>query len=367
MLYFRFERVSVMARITALLLLALLIPSKSVQSAESISFDGGQIVVPPEIVEGAKKEGQVRIRSSMTPEDFAIFVKPFQKKVPFLRVRNTKADGRARFGKTVTEFRHGRIIADIVSGISGGIPNMIKYDMFTDLSNLPTFKVYDDVVKDKQGRWIARWMPGWGIAYRTDKVSKNEIRTWEDLLNPKWGDRIATANKPHLLPHIMWAVLGPERTKNFLKRFFANKKLQLRKEGSGTVVTLLAAGEYDILFSGLDREARRFADRGAPVAWTFPEGPYFGPMPGSLMIVKGSPRTNAAKLFMIYWNSKEGQIAQFKANRATPAHPELRSDRKYVQFPEEQLTRKIVTPSREVLLKGLKKTQKYWKKLWLGD
>ncbi len=360
-------RVGFLVGWVVVLLLALWAPAANAQSMTRVTFDDGQIVVPPKIVEAAKKEGEVRIRSSLTPEDFAIFVKPFQKKVPFLRVRNTKADGRARFGKTITEFRHGRIIADIVSGISGGIPNMIKYDMFTDLSDLSVFQVYDDAAKDKKGRWIARWMPGWGIAYRTDRVSKDEIRTWEDLLNPKWGDRIATANKPHLLPHIMWAVLGPERTKAFLKRFFANKKLQLRKEGSGTVVTLLAAGEYDVLFTGLDREARRYADKGAPVAWTFPEGPYFGPMAGSLMIVKGSPRTNAAKLFLSYWNSKEGQIAQFKSNRSTPAHPELRRNPKFVQFPKEQIGRKIVTPSRVKLLAGLKDTQKYWKKLWLGD
>ena len=82
------------------------------------------------------------------------------------------------------------------------------------------------------------------------------------------------------------------------------------------MVTLLGAGEFDVLFTGLDREVRRLADRGVPVAWTFPEGPYFGPLPGSMMIVRGTPRVNAAKLFLTYWSSKEGQPKYAHTSRA---------------------------------------------------
>ena len=224
----------------------------------------------PAIVEGAKKEGKVVVRGSIRPKDWQKFIAPFKEKVPFVEIEYTSAPFRRRVRKTVTEFRAGRVSADIVTGIMGAIPEFAKLDMLANISDLPTYGMYGSQLKDKDGRWIARQTLFWGVAYRTDRVKKEEVDTWDDLLKPEWGQRLATANKPHLLPHILWADWGPEKAKAWLKKFFATG-LQLRKEGSGAVANLLAAGEYDVLFTVHGRAIRRLANKGSPVAWTFHE------------------------------------------------------------------------------------------------
>lgn len=343
----------------------LLIATAAHTGAAPITFDNGEIVVPSEIVEGAKREGKVVIRSSIDPPEWEKFVKSFKEKVPFIKVEHTKAPFKGRVRKTIIEYRAGRVIADIITGITGGIPTLLKLDMMTDISDIPTFRLYDKGLKEKNGRWIARQITFWGIGYRTDRVSKGQLRTWDDIVNPKWGPRLATANKPHLLPHILWSVWGPERTKAWLKRLFATG-MQFRKEGSGAVARLLSAGEFDVLFSTHAREIRSQAEQGAQVAWTFPEGPVY-PLPGFMVLLKGSPHPNAAKLFLTYWTSKEGQIAQFKVVRTIPVHPGLMGKSKYLSWPEELANRKVIIGPVEERLKVLRATRKFWKKLWLGD
>lgn len=328
-----------------------------------VAFDDGSIVVPPNIVEGAMREGEVRIRGTMEPPEWAEYVKPFQQRVPFVRASFTRADGAARWGRVVMEHRAGKVIADVVTGLSGGIPQMVQYGMLEDLRDLPTFAVYDQ--KDPQGRWIATFITSWGIGYRTDRASKKELRSWEDLVNAKWGKRLAIGDKPNLTPHVMWALWGPEKTKNWLTRLFAVKP-QLRKEGAGMLVKLLAAGEYDIIFPVHDREVRSAARAGAPVAWTFPEGPYFAADPSDTGIIKGSPNLNAAKLFLTYMTSKEGQLLEHKITGTVPAHRELTNDARFLPWPEEQLGRKVVTPLVLERMQALKETTEFWKKLMLG-
>lgn len=328
-----------------------------------VTFDDGAIVVPAKIVEGAVREGEVRIRGTMEPPEWAEYVKPFQRKVPFVKARFTRADGAARWGRVVMEHRAGKVIADIVTGLSGGIPQMIQYGMLEDLRDVPTFPLYEH--KDAQGRWIGTFVTDWGIGYRTDRLSKKELRTWEDLVNPKWGKRLAIGDKPNLTPHVMWSVWGPEKTKDWLRRLFAVKP-QLRKEGAGMLVKLLAVGEYDVIFPVHGREVRSVAKTGSPIAWTFPEGPYFGPDPSDTGIIKGSPNVNAAKLFLTYMTSKEGQVLEHKVSGTIPAHPELAKDPRFLPWPEEQLGRKIVTPPALDRVEALKETTEFWKKLMLG-
>ena len=339
--------------------------SLTVAQGQEVSFDGGALKVSPDVVEGAKKEGKVVVRGSMRPKDWNKFIAPFKEKVPWLEIEYTSAPFRRRVQKTVTEFRAGRVAADIVTGIMGAIPEFSKLDMLGNISDLPTYAMYGPQLKDKHGRWIARQTLFWGVAYRTDRVKKEEIRTWDDLLKPEWGQRLATANKPHLLPHILWADWGPEKAKAWIKNFFATG-LQLRKEGSGAVANLLAAGEYDVLFTVHGRAIRRLADKGSPVAWTFPEGPVYQ-YPSYMCAIKQGPNPNAARLLLTYWTSREGQLNQFKADGTLPVHPELLGKRQFVSWPDELSGRELAVVPIDKRLAALPATRKFWKQQWLGQ
>jgi ABC-type Fe3+ transport system substrate-binding protein len=53
-----------------------------------------------------------------------------------------------------------------------------------------------------------------------------------------------------------------------------------------------------------------------------------------MAILKGSPNIHAARVFANWLLSKEGQIAQFRADRATPIHKDLQT-KTFLMFPDE--------------------------------
>ena len=131
------------------------------------------------------------------------------------------------------------------------------------------------------------------------------------------------------------------------------------------MLSLLAAGEFDVILNAHGRGVKKLAKKGARIAWTFPRGPVFVSI-STVGAVKNSPHPNAAKLFLTYWTSKEGQIARYEIEGHPPTHPDLISNPKYLAWPDEFANRKIIVPSLEERFKALRAARKYWKKLWLG-
>jgi hypothetical protein len=101
-------------------------------------------------------------------------------------------------------------------------------------------------------------------------------------------------------------------------------------------------------------------DKGAPIAWHCPEPV---PMTISEMIVVKGGNTNASLMFVNWFMSKEGQVAQFSADQAPPVHKDLQTP-EFLAFPEEILGRPVAYLEPAVLENDLEKLLKFWDPLW---
>jgi len=183
------------------------------------------------------------------------------------------------------------------------------------------------------------------------------------VTNPIWRNgNLALANRPQLWALNLWDAKGENWTKNFLTKLFTELKPQLRKEGLNIMPQLAAAGEFYAAIPSSPARTSQMVRDGAPVGFTCPE-----PAPAStasVLILKGARNLHAARLFVNWLLSKEGQIAQFASKRFIPIHDELQQTR-FVPFGEEILGKKVSYSTPSLRADVLPKVYEFWNNLWL--
>lgn len=145
-----------------------------------------------------------------------------------------------------------------------------------------------------------------GVAYNTDKVSPDDLRDWEDLLDPALKGRIVMADPNSILAWTeLLRVLKEEYGEEYLEDLGAQDLQKVDSAIPGT--QQVAAGESLVAFPSLPSVVNPLKDANAPV-----DIAHFTPTTGVAQytaVAEGSPHPNAALLFVDYLMSEEGQIA----------------------------------------------------------
>jgi ABC-type Fe3+ transport system substrate-binding protein len=147
-------------------------------------------------------------------------------------------------------------------------------------------------------------------------------------------------------------------------RVFSTLKPQLRKESSSGMMKLLGLGEFDFMFPAADSLIKREVDRGLPIAYHCPD-----PVPVTdvnIGIFKGSPSANAARVFVNWALSKEGQLAAYHYAELSPAHVELGGQRTLMAFPDEIIGKKFAFRNQAVA-RATPDILAAWNKMWLAS
>jgi ABC-type Fe3+ transport system substrate-binding protein len=137
----------------------------------------------------------------------------------------------------------------------------------------------------------------------------------------------------------------------------------LRKEGLNALLELTAAGEFDAVIPANASSVQQKLPSGAPLGFFCPE-----PVPASVeeaIILKRAPHGNAAKIFLNWTLSKEGQIFDFASSSSAPVHSGLRR-RESLPFADEILGKEISYRDPLVQFEVLPRLEEYWNNLWLG-
>ncbi len=339
-------------------------PTKAPEPTKTAPKD--ELDIPQAWIDGAKKEGKLKFMSTVSPSDMAEILAEFKNKYPYIKdIEYTKASHEVRAVRTLVEFKQGRVVTDVMTGLGGTMSHYKEAKALIDLREFPTYAGFGNNFKDPEGHWMAKNLAYWGIAINTNLVKKADYpKTWEDLaVNPRWKDKaLGIGNRPQLFVLMLWKHWGPEKTKKWDLDLFENQSPQLRKEGMNAMITLLSAGEFHMNFPAATYRVKQLADKGAPVIWYTPEPVLTAG--GEIAILRGSPNPNAGKIFLNWFTSKEGQAISFKHSFLAPAHPELRTP-EFATYPEQQLNRTYShrMPMDEVLIQP--EIEVFWKKLWL--
>jgi iron(III) transport system substrate-binding protein len=322
-----------------------------------------ELAIPASLLEAARREGKVVFLSSIDKEPANQVFEVFRRRFPGIEPQYQEASEEARTVRTLTEFKAGRTRGDVVMGVGGFMAEYKLAKAMVPLDDLPALANYDPPYRDPQADWVGVRTQFWGIGYNTDKVRTADLpRSWEDLTDARWRGRIAVVDRPQLWAQQLWKHWGPERTNEFLQKLFANNP-QRRKEGLDAAANLMAAGEFDLVVPAAPYRIQNLVERAATVGWFSPE-----PIPvaaSEMVILQRSPNPNAAKVFVNWFISREGQAALVKADFNAPAHPGLRSDREYLgMFADSILGRRWVMRVPEDEEHILPEVRKAWQPLW---
>jgi iron(III) transport system substrate-binding protein len=324
-----------------------------------------ELTMPPAWIDGVKKEGELKILASWDPRQFREMSAPFRERYPFVKIQYTRGSLHDRGIKTLMAYKGGRVLADVIASSSNTWVDFKEIDGLVDLRALPNFALLPNENRDAHGLWIGQKIAYRCMAYNTKLIKQSDLpKTWDELVtNPVWRNgNLAIPDIPSIWLSMLWDANGEAWATDFMTKLFTVVKPQLRKEGSSAVVGLTAAGETPAFIGAADYRVREYAQKGAPVSYHCPE-----PVPmgvSQLMMLKGGQAPNGAFLFLNWFLSKEGQLAQFVGDHSIPVHKDLEQDARFLPFPDQVLGKKIALRDEEKIRTELPKLMEIYGPLW---
>jgi iron(III) transport system substrate-binding protein len=335
---------------------------------EASILDGSEeeLRVPQAWIEGAKKEAPVILYDTTSPKDWQRIYRIFTARYPAIKIEHSQVNTSARrFVLPLTAYGEGRVVVDVIAALSGNASLFREADALEDLSVLPNYKKLPAYGRQPDNITVGSRIQYWCMSYNTDKVKPAELpRDWDDLVaSDRFADgKLMLGNRPNDWLLYVWHVRGDEWGRRFTQNLFERLHPQFRKEGLNALVKLTALGEGEITVPQAMQRVGDAVRAGAPVGYHCPE-----PVPFVLTemgLMKHSPRTNGAKIFMNWTIAKEGQIAQFWANRSSPSREDLH-DRRFLDFPDAIGGKQMVTlppDPAELTAKVAATWNHYWQK-----
>jgi iron(III) transport system substrate-binding protein len=290
------------------------------------------------LVEKAKEEGKLVAYLAMNAAGAVTVQATFEKKFPQIKVDLVRAGAPAMLQRVLTEYRGGKIFADVVLGFGfihyelGQLKLLARYES-------PERPNYVAQFKDKDGFWTNVIPIVHTIAYNPKMLQPAELPVrYTDLLLPKWKGKAGMNSNNIMFLAAMMTHFGKEDGMDFLQKLAAQAP-QVR--GGGTLLTtLVAAGEFPLAFSINENNVENFKLKGAPIDWVRVADPLYGELV-PIGIMAGAPHPNAARLFVDYTLSREGQEL-FRNLGKVPARndvvPKFNIDRDKIKMipPEEE-------------------------------
>lgn len=268
------------------------------------------------LIEGAKKEGALMWYTSTSIEDVKGLFDLFNKKYPFIKTEFVNAGSARLFNRILNETRAGKVYFDLVA-VRGLETQMLVKGSFLQPYMSPESSAYPAGFKDPKGHWVDYFDAYNVIGFNTKQVPKDQApKSWEDLLNPRWKGKIALDDGMYSWYGAMHLAWGRERAQNYMKAL-AKQDIQLRG-GQTLIAQLMAAGEFPIGMV-LAHRMERMKEQGAPVDWATTLDPITVSL-HPIGVSTKAPHPNAAKLFIDFVLSKEGQQTVLAIGR-TPARP----------------------------------------------
>ena len=274
------------------------------------------------ILEGAKKEGRLVLYTGMETDESSLFTKEFAKKYPFIKPEIFRSSGEKVQARFIVEHRANTHLADIFQ------TSIVQVYQLKNAAMLARYvseeaPAYADGFKDVQGHWTAFYQIPYVIGYNTRMVAaKDAPASYEDLLNPKWKGLISLETEEYQWFYHLMQIMGRDKGLDFMRKF-AGQNLQMRK-GHTLLAQLVAAGESALATVVYSNRVERMKATGAPIDWVRFKGPTITAI-NAIAIPDRAPHANAARLFVDYVLSKEGQ-SLLRGLRRIPARSDIAPD-----------------------------------------
>ena len=322
-----------------------------------------ELAVPQAMIDGAKKEGLIKIRLTVAEKLFDKVWKVFAARYPGISYEYVRGIGPERAVVALVAFKRGTYVSDVVGSFDVLLDEYEQAKALGKIDDLPAWKNPPD--EFKAWNFASYRQEHWGVGWNTKTVKREELpKTWDDLIaNPRWhnGKVGMAVNANTWIPSLAGA-FGQKWADDYMEAIFNKLKPQLRKERLSMLPQLNNLGEFDLGIPAGDFIYKVQQDRGMNISVHFPE-----PVPNTaapIGVLEGNPHPNASRLFVNWVLSKEGQIALHVYDEEIPSHTGLPAE-KFQAYPKELAGKKIARSSATVV-RSIPQYMEKWHKLWVA-
>jgi iron(III) transport system substrate-binding protein len=293
------------------------------------------------VLAAAKKEGKVAVIGPVGADRRDVLVEPFEKKYG-ISVEYFADRGSGIGPRLSAERGAGQYLWDVVvTGTTTGLLTLMSSNMLDPLE--PTLILPD--VKDPK-RWRGGALefvdPGKrflvmtpsqrGTLFVNPKVVKpQEIKSYKELLNPKWLKKIVIDDPTRAGPGqatFTFFLLHPELGPNYIRALAKQQPAVLRDYTQE--IDAIAKEKYSVLIGVSDVVFEERMKDGLPLAIVDPrqikEGSDVSPGSGGLGYFNRARNPNAARVYINWLLSKEGQEGFAKVNGYISARLDVPTD-----------------------------------------
>ncbi len=294
-----------------------------------------------DLVAAARREGVVRLYGPTGgPDVQEVLTKTFENTYPGITVEALFLPQAQETAQVIAERTAGRYLVDVFVGGTTGMVVTLK--QAGAMAPLRPALLLPEIVDERnwfEGKfWYADSAEPYTtlmflgvvqpLVINTRLVEPGQFTSWWDLLDPKWKGKMVATDIRNTGPGGVlsrFAYKAPDLGPTFLDRLFSETALTLSND-QRQIMDWLAEGRFSIALFVSSIEPMVAAKQGLPVtavpAGLFKEGSVIGPENGALGLADSAPHPNAAKLFINWLLSRDGQAAWQKA----VGHPSLRTD-----------------------------------------
>jgi iron(III) transport system substrate-binding protein len=289
----------------------------------------------------AKKEGKVAVLTDVTATLRDALTLEFQKNFG-IPVELFGSSGREVAPRVAAERKAGQFLWDIyIHGSTTALEAMIPMGAFDplepaliqqDIKNPQTWRggAIEFLDPGKTTMVMTPFQRG-TLFYNPTLVNVKELKSYKDLLDPKWRGKMIVDDPRRAGPGaatFTFFYLHPELGPDFI-RALGKQQLTIFRDYAQEV-DAIGQGRYPLLIGAADFVAISRAKQGVPIAIVdarqLKEGTDLSPTNGNLALFNRAPNPNAAKVYINWLLSKEGQTIFARANGYISARLDVPTD-----------------------------------------
>jgi len=277
--------------------------------ALGLTLNGASAQSDDALYQAAKKEGHVVWYTTFPLDEAAPLGKAFTEKYPGVKVDIVRGSGTRTVERFETEYRANRPGADVITGALLDPDQQWKKDGWLMKYNPPEASAIPAKYKD-EGNWYIEGVTISCMLFNSSKLKSSDMPDSPmGLLKPKWKGRVGS------IP--AWATGTALEFAYFVDYVLGDKgsyEKGLKKldppmqSAQAKLVQQVIRGDIDVALPIADYNLYRFQKKGAPVDCVYPKSPKGVPTNvRPIAIPKNAPHPAAAKLFLNWRLSKDGQ------------------------------------------------------------
>jgi len=298
------------------------------------------------VLKAAKDEGSVVVLGPPGNDVRKALTEPFEKTFPGIKVEYNGATGAVMSPRLMAERKAGQYLADIHVGNPGttlttlfpaGALDPIKPALIlpeaVDPSKWWRGKIEFSDREEKYNVVFSTNVMA-HAAVNPQMVKKDEVRSYTDFLSAKWQGKMVMLDPTILGPGsatLGFWYLHPDLGKDFIRKFLTPERVTISRDNR-QILDWLGKGNYLAAVGPSELLTTEFTAKGMPIsllhADQFREGGMLNAGFGAIALINRAPHPNAAKVYINWLLSREGQAEYSRAS----GYPSRRLDVPRDQF-----------------------------------